>query len=233
MQNYPDLSDVGPSTQNFARGNDSKYNADGSAYPHRMVNSRISNNFGNDFEKMSSQQALNRTLPSSMLPSTSSADSNRSNNRNWGTYGSSHHSAGSSSTFNKSYPRDSSSVGNDNEVFVYENSGTRVLPPSMMHAKSAAAAAAHFATTSDSAYRSGAGEEKTAETDERLIYQAALEVCFSLIFVNIAMPWLVQILIVLFVFFLKVLLAYFAIHFVFSDKDYYSWSRKVDFLFIW
>ncbi|XP_062107990.1 helicase-like transcription factor CHR28 isoform X2 [Humulus lupulus] len=81
--------------------------------------------------------------------------------------------SGPSSTVSRGHMRDYSSMGNDNDVFMYENNGSRILPPSMMHLKSTAPT--QFATSSESVYRSMTGEERVAESDERLIYQAALE----------------------------------------------------------
>lgn len=80
-------------------------------------------------------------------------------------------------------------MGNDNEVRIYGNSGNRVLSPSLTHVKSTGAV--QFGTASDSAHRSGIGEEKVAEADERLIYQAALEV-FSSLIVGIAIYYMVK-----------------------------------------
>ncbi|EXB96365.1 SMARCA3-like protein 2 [Morus notabilis] len=156
--------DVGPSNQDFARPRDGKYQANGNTNPSRTTNSRISNNHYHDYEKISSQQALKRTLPPSLLPSTSNAELSRNRNQILD---------GLSSDISKSYPRSYSSLGNDNEARIYGNSGNRILPPSLTHVKSTGAV--QFGTASDSAHRSGIGEEKVAEADERLIYQAALE----------------------------------------------------------
>lgn len=161
LQIHPHFSDAGPSIQP------------------QTITSRIANNSGNDYEKISSQQALKRTFPSSLLPSTLSSELNSSSSSQIrDTYGGSYYSAGLSSTTGKGHIRDHSSMGNDNEVLMYGNSGSRILPPSMMNVKSNAGP--QFATSSESVFRSAIGEERVAESDERLIYQAALEVCYLL-----------------------------------------------------
>lgn len=84
-----------------------------------------------DYERLSSEQALKRTLPPFIR-------------------------------------------GNDNEFFRSESGGSRVLPPSFMHSKPIFNS--QYASSSDPAYHPGIGEERVADSDERLIYQAALEV---------------------------------------------------------
>ncbi|XP_050270956.1 helicase-like transcription factor CHR28 isoform X1 [Quercus robur] len=142
------------------------------------VNSRIANLSGAEYEKISSQQALKRTLPPSLQPS---APSTRLNNlvENVGSsqvrdaYGNSYHSAGPSVSNSKGHLRDQFSWGKNDEVMMYENSGSRILPPSLMHGK--AISSNQFASTSDPLYRSMVGEDRNAGNDERLVYQAALE----------------------------------------------------------
>lgn len=153
--------DVGPSNQNSSR--EQKYR-DGDAYQHQTGRTF---QIGNGFGKISPQQVPTRTLPSSMYPSTSN-NVLRHGTQSWETHGIPHHQAGSSSSYNKSYARDSSG-----DAFMYENSGTRLLPSSLMQARSATATMG-----GDSSFRTGTGEERTEESNESLIYQAALEVCF-------------------------------------------------------
>ena len=52
--------------------------------------------------------------------------------------------------------------------------GNRILPSSLMHGKSVSMT--QFGGPSDLAYRSGSADERAVGGDERLIYQAALEV---------------------------------------------------------
>jgi SNF2 family DNA or RNA helicase len=53
-----------------------------------------------------------------------------------------------------------------------QNGGIRSLPPSLMHGK---AITPPFASSSESAYLAGAGDERASTADERLIYEAALQ----------------------------------------------------------
>ncbi|KAB1212461.1 putative SWI/SNF-related matrix-associated actin-dependent regulator of chromatin subfamily A member 3-like 2 [Morella rubra] len=142
------------------------------------VNSRIANLSGADFEKISSQQALKRTLPPSLQPLTPSTRFNNvvedmASSQVHDTYENSYHLAGPSVSNNKGYMRDHFSRGKSDEVVLYDNSGSRILPPSLMHGK--AISSHQFASSSDPLYRSMIGEERQTENDERLIYQAALE----------------------------------------------------------
>lgn len=76
--------------------------------------------------------------------------------------------------------RDHSGWGIDN----HENGGSsRILPPSLTHAKSTPVA--QFGSSSDPAHRSGMGEERVAESDETPIYRAALQVIIKSIFIFI------------------------------------------------
>ncbi|XP_042966159.1 helicase-like transcription factor CHR28 isoform X1 [Carya illinoinensis] len=122
--------------------------------------------------------ALKRTLPSSLQPITPSTRlrnlaENVGGSHVHDTYESSYHSAGPSATKSKGYLWDQFSRGKNDEVAVYENSGTRMLPPSLMHGK--AISSSQFVSSSDASYRPMVGEERQTENDERLIYQAALE----------------------------------------------------------
>lgn len=152
--------------------------SNGSTSQHQTVNSRISNSNGAGYEKMSSQQAFNRTLPPSFqssasraLPPLSFAPNNRLSNSSSSqlhdAYKSRHHGVGPSSSGEKGFFR-----GNDGDRFMNQNGGTRALPPSLMLGK---AITPPFASSSEM-YRSGAGDERAPETDERLIYEAALQV---------------------------------------------------------
>ncbi|KAK6921494.1 Helicase, C-terminal, partial [Dillenia turbinata] len=124
----------------------------------------------------SSQQAAKRALPPSFgsyaqtsRPKHSMETTNRSQI---------HDSREKSSHFSsKNYPRDQFIQVNDDDVFMSKSSKFRVLPPSMMHGKSISYL--QYASSSDTAYSSGigvgAGDERAIGTDERLIYQAALQ----------------------------------------------------------
>ncbi|XP_058097809.1 helicase-like transcription factor CHR28 isoform X2 [Magnolia sinica] len=63
---------------------------------------------------------------------------------------------------------------NDDEVIIYENASTRrFLPTSLMHGKSVAVS--QPAVLSDAAHHAAVGEERPMDSDERLIFQAALQ----------------------------------------------------------
>lgn len=157
--------------------------SNGSTSQHQTVNSRISNSNGAGYEKMSSQQAFNRTLPPSFqssgtraLPPSSFAPNNRLNNLSSSqlhdAFKNRHHGVGPSTSGEKGFFRDNFGRGNDGDRFTNQNGGIRALPPSLMLGK---AITPPFASSSESAYRSGAGDERAPETDERLIYEAALQ----------------------------------------------------------
>jgi len=133
-------------------------------------------------------QAFKRTLPSTLQPSATRAlpsplfvSDIRSSNLKDNT-GTSHvHDAfknrrqgvGPSISGDRGYIRDSLIRGHDEGHSLYQNGGNRILPPSLVLGK---AITPHFAISSESAYRSGIGDERSAESDERLIYEAALQV---------------------------------------------------------
>lgn len=62
----------------------------------------------------------------------------------------------------------------DDEVLMYDKNGNLSIPKPFMPRISPSTA--QHATSTDPGFRSGAGEERYAEYDERLIYQAALQV---------------------------------------------------------
>lgn len=142
----------------------------------RAVNSQIANVSGADYEKLSSQQALKRTLPSSLHPSEPSNKANNtvenaSSSGSRDIYGNAYHLAGPSVTNSRGYTRDIHSKRNNDDIMMYENNGSRIPPPSFMHGKPSA----QFPGPSEPVYHSMAGDENAAGTDERLVYQAALE----------------------------------------------------------
>ncbi|KAJ4832268.1 Helicase-like transcription factor chr28 [Turnera subulata] len=141
----------------------------------QAVNSRISNVSGIEYEKLSSPEALRRTLPSSLQPSGPSnkfSDSveilNGSHARD--ISGNTHRFSGPGFTNTRGYVRDQHSMGHSDEIMMYEN---RILPPSVMYGKPMSTS--QFPSPSDLAFHSILGEERVGGHDERLIYQAALE----------------------------------------------------------
>lgn len=142
----------------------------------QLINLNKADIFGADYEK-SSQPAMRRTLPSTLQPSAPSAGMNNT----VGNIGSSHIHDSQGKSFhpvgpilnNMNYMKEHFGRGNDDEVIMYENSGSRILPPSLMHGKSVPST--QYGGVSESAYRPGVAEEMAANTDERLVYQAALQ----------------------------------------------------------
>lgn len=104
---------------------------------------------GNDSRKHFLQQTLKRTLPTSLQPLDIPGSQNRQSQ--WA----------------------SSSRGNHNELVLYENKGSRVLPPSLMHRK--ATSGVQYTSVNDPLHYPGTAEERAAAADERLIFQAALQ----------------------------------------------------------
>ncbi|WCJ38974.1 SNF2 domain-containing protein / helicase domain-containing protein / zinc finger protein-related [Euphorbia peplus] len=166
------------SNQPTSQANDSLYSlGNGNRGQPRTVNSRISNVSGTDYEKISSQQAFNRTVPPSNNQSSTNSKSNNlpesaSSSQTRDIYSNTYHPAGPSVTHNKGYMRDYYGKGVSEDVMMYDNNGGRTLPPSMMQGKSNPSPS--FGP-SDPLYRPMAGEERVTGEDERLIYQAALE----------------------------------------------------------
>lgn len=83
-------------------------------------------------------------------------------------------------TGDKSYIRDNFGRGNDEDRFMFPNGQNRILPPSLMHGK---AITPQFASSSESAYRSGSIDERASANDERLIYEAALQVVHAVCYI--------------------------------------------------
>ncbi|KAL4278546.1 hypothetical protein GQ457_03G005150 [Hibiscus cannabinus] len=141
------------------------------------VKSRIGNGSGTDFEKLTSQQALKRTLPPSLQltgPSSKSYNlmDNASSSQFRDSHGSSNLLAGPSFSNSQGYIRDHYSRGNGDEGMMYERT-SRILPPTLMHGKHVNYT--QFAGPDGPAFRAGASEDRFSVNDERMIYQAALE----------------------------------------------------------
>ncbi|KAG8500478.1 hypothetical protein CXB51_002719 [Gossypium anomalum] len=165
------------SSQHIALGNGSEnFTMNGNIGQPRTVNSRISNGSGTDFEKLTSQQALKRTLPPSLQLSGQSSKSGNlveivSNSQIHDAYGNSNHLAGPSSSNSQSYMRDHYNWGNTDGA-MYGNT-SRVLPSSFMQGKSVNFS--QFSGPENPVYRAGVSEERVPINDERMVYQAALE----------------------------------------------------------
>ncbi|CAK9162764.1 unnamed protein product [Ilex paraguariensis] len=132
-----------------------------------------------DYQKHSFQQALKKALPTSLQPSGSNAKSsnlveNVESSRIRETYEKSYHSTRPNLGNGKNYMRENFGRGRNGDLVIYENNGSTVLPPSLMHGRHVSTTP--YASSSDPLYRPGVGDDRVAETDERLIYQAALQV---------------------------------------------------------
>ncbi|KAE9454295.1 hypothetical protein C3L33_13797, partial [Rhododendron williamsianum] len=131
----------------------------------------------NVYEKLPSQQVLKRTLPTSLQPfPPGSRSSNFVENVSHGqvhdTHGKSHHFPWPNLPTNKSH-KDQFGRSSDDDVIAYDNRGNRILPQSLMHGKSVSNTP--YVSYNDPIPRPGLGEERAVGSDERLIYQAALQ----------------------------------------------------------
>lgn len=117
-------------------------------------------------------QVSKRILPPSLKPHV------RGSSNLIGNLGSSHRRE----AYARSYPaqdfpnhvKDQLGRECDDEVLMYDKNGTLILPKPLMPRISPSTA--HHTTSADPSFRSGTGEERYGEYDERLIYQAALQV---------------------------------------------------------
>ncbi|KAL1295687.1 hypothetical protein HN51_056534 [Arachis hypogaea] len=168
----------------------------------------------------STQQAFKRALPQTVHPYTSrvppsssfAPDSrlsnlkdNMNNSQFFDTYRNRPHGVGPSTMNDKAYNRGPFMRGSDEDRFMHQNGVIRVLPPSLMHGKSVPP---QYASSSEPAFRSGAGDERAPGSDERLIYEAIVEdlsqnrvevdvpdghMCVSLLrHQKIALAWMLQ-----------------------------------------
>lgn len=169
--------DAGASNHHIVLADDSDYlTENGNTGLPRTVNSRIATTAGADYERLSSQQAFKRTLPytfQSHAPPTKSNNlvDNVGSSQIRDAHISSYDSARPSSTSGRVYGRENVFRGNGDDAVSSENRDYRVLPVSLAPGKTIPSSQ----YPSEHPYRSGYGEEMVAGSDERLIYQAALE----------------------------------------------------------
>lgn len=136
----------------------------------RDPNNNVS--FGINAAVPPSRQALKRGLPATFQPSSSSARSNNLvENAITETYGKLNQSAWSK--FSNGKNSDNFTGVNLSESPLYENRANRQLPPSPFLGKSPSANP--YAGPNDPLHPV-VGEEKATDADERLIFQAALQV---------------------------------------------------------
>ncbi|XP_059278868.1 helicase-like transcription factor CHR28 isoform X1 [Lycium ferocissimum] len=156
-----------PTRPSFLNGGSSNYHSNRSLQPPTIIDDSgpsssravkdvmyFSGNGNNDNWKNFPQQTLKRTLPTSLQPSDVPGSS-QTRQSAWA----------SSSSGGDNYRK-----GNHNELVLYENKGSRVLPPSLMHRK--ATSGVQYTSVNDTF---GTAEERVAAADERLIFQAALQ----------------------------------------------------------
>lgn len=147
------------------------------------MNSRIATTAGADYERLSSQQAFKRTLPytsQSYAPPSKSNNlvDNVSSSQIRDAHISSYDPARPSSTSGRFYGREIFFRGNGDDTVSSEIRDYRVLPVSLAPGKTIPSSQ----YPGEHSYRPGYGEEMVAGGDERLIYQAALEVFIYLLF---------------------------------------------------
>lgn len=147
------------------------------------MNSRIATTAGADYERLSSQQAFKRTLPytsQSYAPPSKSNNlvDNVSSSQIRDAHISSYDPARPSSTSGRFYGRENFFRGNGDDTVSSEIRDYRVLPVSLAPGKTIPSSQ----YPGEHSYRPGYGEEMVAGGDERLIYQAALEVFIYLLF---------------------------------------------------
>ncbi|KAL4347297.1 hypothetical protein GQ457_17G004550 [Hibiscus cannabinus] len=141
------------------------------------VNFQISNGPGTDFEKLTSHQALKRTLPPSLQHSGQSSKSgnlveNVDSLQIHVALGNSNHLAGPNFSNSQGSIRENYSRSNTDGVS-YGNT-SRILPPSFMQGKSVTFM--QFAGPENHVHRAGISDERVPPVnDERVIFQAALE----------------------------------------------------------
>ncbi|PIA35393.1 hypothetical protein AQUCO_03500045v1 [Aquilegia coerulea] len=124
------------------------------------------------YGKVSPQHTLKRSLPPSFHPSTPTVKPSASM-RNRGNFKSSdtHYNTYTNIIDDKVHTTNNFGRTNNDEVLMYEHSGSRLLPPSLVHGK--LLPSPQSASSSNSGYDRGGTEGPT--DDERLIYQAALQ----------------------------------------------------------
>lgn len=87
-------------------------------------------------------------------------------------------SAQQQSAYGRNHMKSQTGRGSDDELIMFDSSGYRIQPPS--HVKSTSTS--QHANAADTVFRSAVGEDRVVEHDERLIFQAALQVLVIIIF---------------------------------------------------
>lgn len=135
--------------------------------------------FGIDYDQYISQLGYKRALPASIQPQVPNSRSinlveNVGSSQMRETYGKTFSSQPKSIL---GMDQNQTGRGSDDKLITYPGRGSRVLPLSLLHAKSTSTS--QHTNLVDPVFRSTTGEERVVEYDERLIFQAALQVIFS------------------------------------------------------
>lgn len=144
--------------------------------------SKISCMFYIDNDRYASQQGFGRILPKSIRPQVPNPISTNLVENVGCSQMSESYVKTSSAQPKLTYVADSlkyqtAGRGGDDKLIISTTSGGRILPHSMMLAKSTSTS--QHTSSVDPVFRSLTGEERANEYDERLIFQAALQVIFS------------------------------------------------------
>lgn len=132
----------------------------------------------NNDDEWHSNKRVRRTLPASFQTSQPNFISNNlvedvSSSYFRETHGNTYQSTRPNSTDSLNYRFGRGSRCTDDDVVMYENRGSRVLPPSLGYGKYTSATS--YANSSDPLPHRGLPEERQAGSDERMILQAALK----------------------------------------------------------
>lgn len=137
--------------------------------------------FDTDDDRYTSQQGSRRTLPTSIQPQVPNSRSinlgeNAGSSQTRETFGNTY-SAQPKLTLSVDLMKNHTAGRGSDDRLITSTSGSRILPHYMMPAKSTSTS--QHPNSVDPVFRSTAGEERSDEYDERLIFQAALQVVFS------------------------------------------------------
>ncbi|PIA30530.1 hypothetical protein AQUCO_05500070v1 [Aquilegia coerulea] len=142
----------------------------------KSVSSSYKDRLGNGYGNVS-QHPLKRSLPPSFHSSASTAKAqasmgNGGNFKSSDAHNKSYQSFDTNSIDRKVHTTNNFGGKNSDEVYMYEHSGSRLLPPSLMHDK--LLPCSQSAGSSNSAYNPGGTEDRPTD-DERLVFQAAVQ----------------------------------------------------------
>lgn len=126
--------------------------------------------FGVDYNQYTSLQGSKRALPTSVQPQVPLVD-NVGSSQLRESYRKTF-SAQQKSAYGMNHMKSQTGRGSDDELIMFDSSGQRIQPPS--HAKSISTS--QHANSADTVFHSAVGEDRVVEHDERLIFQAALQV---------------------------------------------------------